>query len=127
MISSVWVAVAAMRTWGRNSFTPLDRDQVGWVVAHGEDDECDAGIEAEPAPELDVEGIASDDVTTSGRVLRRDFRDSVDSHDHVAPPPNELVVGAGADSAHPEHDDPSVDGVDPGVVGLDGLAFEPAE
>ena len=64
---------------GQELLHPADGDQVGCVVAHGEDDEVDSGVEAEPPPELDVEGVASDDVATGGRVLGGDFGDSVDS------------------------------------------------
>ena len=52
MISSVWVAVAAMWTWGRNSFTRPTATRLAAWFAHGEDDEFDSGIEAESAPEV---------------------------------------------------------------------------
>ena len=37
---------------------PLDRDQVGCVIARREHHEFDSGIKTKPAPELGVEGVA---------------------------------------------------------------------
>ena len=82
---------------GQELLHPPDRLEVGWWSLMASTTSSMPGIETQPAPELDVEGVASDDVAPRGELSATTAAIAVDTQDDVATSPHEFVVGAGAD------------------------------